>query len=114
MTASALLLPLSLWAGSRRMSRIITRYGDILSLIDDWAGFDAAVCIDAAAPMGAPGRIHRIDPAYGELPLDLSLTSSHAIRHCRSHRALPVRFNSHRETLSSTLSKAAVSMAAHR
>ncbi len=57
---------------------LITRYGDILSLIDDWAGFDAAICIDAAAPMQAPGRIHRIDATYGELPLDLALTSSHA------------------------------------
>jgi hydrogenase maturation protease len=51
---------------------------DVLSLVDDWAGFDALVCIDAAAPMGNPGRIHRIDLATAELPREMSLVSSHA------------------------------------
>ncbi len=54
------------------------RAGDMLSLIQDWAGFDALVCVDAAAPMGQPGRIHRIDLATGELPRDTSAMSSHA------------------------------------
>lgn len=55
-----------------------TRSGNMLALIDDWAGFDAVVCIDAAAPMGAPGRIHRIDATTDTLPRDMSCTSSHA------------------------------------
>jgi len=57
---------------------IVVRSGDMLALIQDWASFDALVCVDAAAPMGAPGRIHRIDLATGELPQDISFTSSHA------------------------------------
>jgi hydrogenase maturation protease len=57
---------------------ILTRSGDMLSLIEDWTGFDAVVCVDAAAPMGRPGSIHRIDLAAGDLPRDVSLKSSHA------------------------------------
>lgn len=57
---------------------LLTRRGDMLSLIEDWACFDALVCVDAAVPMGAPGRIHRIDLAMDELPADMALTSSHA------------------------------------
>ncbi|MGP0057911.1 MAG: hydrogenase maturation protease [Beijerinckiaceae bacterium] len=57
---------------------ILTRSDDMVSLIEDWAGFDALVCVDAAAPTGAPGRIHRIDLATDELPRDMSFASSHA------------------------------------
>jgi hydrogenase maturation protease len=57
---------------------LISRSGDILSLIEDWACFDAVICIDAAAPMGMAGRIHRIDVVSGELPHDVSFASSHA------------------------------------
>jgi len=53
--------------------------GDILSLMADWAGFDAVICIDAAAPLSAPGRIHRVDLATSELPRNLSPGSSHAL-----------------------------------
>lgn len=60
-------------------ARILARRGDMLSLIDDWAGCDALICIDAAASRDAePGRIHRIDLTREELPQDLSFTSSHA------------------------------------
>jgi hydrogenase maturation protease len=54
------------------------RSGDILSIIEDWAGFYAVICIDAAATIGVPGRIHRIDAAAGGLPVDLSFPSCHA------------------------------------
>lgn len=57
---------------------IVARGGDMLALVEDWAGYQAVVIIDAAAPMGAPGRIHRVDLATDELPRDMSLTSSHA------------------------------------
>jgi hydrogenase maturation protease len=57
---------------------IRSRGGDMLSLVEDWAGFDAVICVDAAAPVGAPGRIHRIDAMTGTLPRDLTPGSSHA------------------------------------
>lgn len=54
------------------------RTGDMLALVDDWAGADAVICIDAAAPLGAPGRIHRIDGHAGALLPEPGLASSHA------------------------------------
>lgn len=57
---------------------LMVRAGDILSVIEDWAGFDALVCVDAAAPMGEPGRVHRLDLASDALPRELSAMSSHA------------------------------------
>ena len=59
-------------------TKLLCRSGDMMSLIVDWAGFDALVCVDAAASMGVPGRIHRINLATDELPTEISLTSSHA------------------------------------
>ncbi len=50
----------------------------MLALIEDWAGFDALILIDAAVPMGMPGRIHRIDPKDEKLPRDPVYASSHA------------------------------------
>jgi hydrogenase maturation protease len=57
---------------------IVARHGDMLALIDDWKACDALVCIDASAPMGAPGRTRRIDLAARELPPDLARASSHS------------------------------------
>jgi len=57
---------------------LVARRGDILSLMEDWNGFDAVLCIDAVAPMGAPGRIHRIDAGAAGLPHGVSFASSHA------------------------------------
>lgn len=51
--------------------------GDILALIDDWAGRAAVILIDAAAPGTTPGAIHRIDLRYDALPTGLSLSSTH-------------------------------------
>jgi hydrogenase maturation protease len=56
---------------------LVARRGDILALVEDWRGFDAVVCVDAAAPIEAPGRIHRIDAGADELPRGASLASSH-------------------------------------
>jgi len=55
-----------------------SRSGDALALLHDWAGFDAVILVDAAAPAGAPGRIHRVDLAIEPLPRDLGLASTHA------------------------------------
>jgi hydrogenase maturation protease len=57
---------------------VLTRSGDMLRLVDDWAASDAVFCIDAAAAIGAPGRVHRIDLTTGSLPREIALTSSHA------------------------------------
>ncbi len=54
---------------------LIVRSGDMLSLIEDFSGFDAIFCVDAAAPIGTPGRIHRL--AADELPRELLLASTH-------------------------------------
>jgi hydrogenase maturation protease len=76
---------------------LVVRAGDILGLIEDWAGCDAVVCVDAAAPMGAPGRVRRIDLATTELPPGESFGSSHAfglaeaIALARELRVLPDR-----------------------
>ncbi len=59
-------------------ARLVVRSGDMMSLIEDWAGFDAVIFVDAAASRGSPGRVHRIDLAEEKLPPELSFTSSHA------------------------------------
>jgi hydrogenase maturation protease len=56
---------------------ILLSSGDMLSLIDDWTGFDALVCVDAAAPMGVPGRIRKVDLVGSILPHDTAAMSSH-------------------------------------
>lgn len=58
---------------------LLARRGDMLALLDDCAGFDALVCVDASAPAGMPGRIRRIDAAVEALPRDVSCASSHAL-----------------------------------
>jgi hydrogenase maturation protease len=58
---------------------VMVRSGDMLSLIEEWGGFDAMVCIDAAAPAGVPGRVYRLDLTLAELPRDVTFTSSHAL-----------------------------------
>ena len=39
--------------------------GDLLGLAQGWAGAELAVCIDAVAPSGHPGRIHVLDGQTG-------------------------------------------------
>ena len=51
----------------------------MLALLDDWAGHDRVICVDAAAPAGEPGRIVCFDPLQGALPKGLPATSSHAL-----------------------------------
>ena len=42
---------------------LMARSGDMLTMLEDWAGFDALICVDAAGGGDRPGRIHRIDLA---------------------------------------------------
>lgn len=57
---------------------VLIHRGDPLSLLDRWSETDAVVCVDAAAPMGKPGRIHRVDLSEDTLPPEGG-TSSHAL-----------------------------------
>jgi len=57
---------------------LVVRRGNMLSVIDDWAGFDAVVCVDAVAATGTRGRIRRIDLERETLPADKTVTSDHA------------------------------------
>ncbi len=66
-------------AGLRHLpqTRVSLCSGDILALIDLWAAADAAVVIDAAHSLGAPGRVHRIDVSEADLACELSQSSTH-------------------------------------
>jgi hydrogenase maturation protease len=57
---------------------IIERSGDALALIDDWAGRDAVVLVDAAAPGDTPGQVHRLDLLGDNLQGEVSMSSTHA------------------------------------
>ncbi len=58
--------------------RVIACGGDVLDLIEEWAGYAAALLIDAANPDGEPGRIRRFDLAEQKLAADFSTNSTHA------------------------------------
>jgi hydrogenase maturation protease len=62
----------------RIAARVLERHGDALALLDAWDGAPALVLVDAAAPMDAPGRLHRFDIAAQDLPRDLAFGSTHA------------------------------------
>src|SRR5271167_3062042 len=57
---------------------ILERSGDALALIEEWDGFAAVILVDAAAPIGRAGRIHRLDLTDTELPVGFARDSTHA------------------------------------
>ena len=59
-------------------SELVVSGGDMLGLVDRWRGCDALVCVDASAPLGAPGKIRRIDAWREDLPPGRPGASSHA------------------------------------
>ncbi len=59
-------------------ARVVVCSGDVLGLIDDWAGAAVAILIDAAALLSKPGVVHRVDLMTDALPCDLSRPSTHA------------------------------------
>jgi hydrogenase maturation protease len=59
---------------------IVAQFGnDLTNLIAAWEGFDAVICVDAAAPLTASGRIHRYDLATTDLLQDMVQVSSHGL-----------------------------------
>ena len=52
--------------------------GDILALIEAWNGFAAVFVVDAAAPIGRPGRVHRLDLTDSALAVGFAHGSTHA------------------------------------
>jgi hydrogenase maturation protease len=57
---------------------IVEPHGDALALVEAWDAFRFAIVIDAMAPIGEPGRIHRLDLTNNPLPIGLAADSSHA------------------------------------
>jgi hydrogenase maturation protease len=55
---------------------ILHREATIL-LLDDWQPADSVLLIDAAAPLGQPGRIHRLNLATDALPPTFSTATTH-------------------------------------
>ena len=47
-------------------------------LLDDWAGLDLVVIVDAVSSGAPAGTVHRVDAGAGPLPRDLRLASTHA------------------------------------
>jgi hydrogenase maturation protease len=52
---------------------------DVLTLMMEWADFDAVVFVDAAAPLTTPGGIHCFNPANTELLQYRRAASSHGL-----------------------------------
>ena len=52
--------------------------GEPVGLIEDWAGADAVIVVDAVSSGAPPGTIHRLDPLSAPIPAALSQGSTHA------------------------------------
>ena len=64
-------------ASATRNVSVLIRRGDALALIEDWRGAESVILVDAAAPMTAPGVIHRIDVIAEAMPSEPPLASTH-------------------------------------
>ena len=52
--------------------------GEPVGLIEDWAGADAVIVVDAVRSGAPTGTIHRLDPLAAPIPTALSQGSTHA------------------------------------
>ena len=52
--------------------------GEPVGLIEDWAGADAVIVVDAVSSGAPPGTVHRLDPLAEPIPAALSQGSTHA------------------------------------
>jgi hydrogenase maturation protease len=75
--------------------RVLECSGDVLALIDEWAGFSTVIVVDAAAKISRPGRVHRLDLTHRLLPQGFARSSTHtfgiaeAVELARSLSRLP-------------------------
>jgi hydrogenase maturation protease len=60
-------------------ARVIEREGELVELMDAWAGADEAIVIDAVRSGAEPGTIHRLNASERRLPAELCRGSSHAL-----------------------------------
>jgi hydrogenase maturation protease len=60
-------------------ARIIEREGEPLDLIEEWAGSDRALVVDAVSSGAEPGTIHRLNAADRPVPAALFRGSTHAL-----------------------------------
>jgi hydrogenase maturation protease len=58
--------------------RVLDCDDEPIRLLDDWAGLDLVVVVDAVSSGAAPGTLHRVEADGGRLPRDLGLASTHA------------------------------------
>ncbi|MBW7885998.1 MAG: hydrogenase maturation protease [Caldilineaceae bacterium] len=76
--AAGLLVAHALAARRMRHVRIEERTSIGPELIDAWRGADAVILVDAVVSGAAPGTVHRIDAHRDELPVGLTIGSTHA------------------------------------
>jgi hydrogenase maturation protease len=60
-------------------ARVIEREGEPMDLIEEWAGADRALLVDAVSSGAEPGTIHRLDATERPLPVALFRGSTHAL-----------------------------------
>lgn len=58
--------------------RLVQCSGDLLELLDEWAGAPAVILVDASNPGGEAGRIRRLDLVANPLSADFAQNSTHA------------------------------------
>jgi hydrogenase maturation protease len=56
---------------------ILERSGDVLGLIEEWEEFAVVILVDATAPIGRPGRVHRLDLIRCPLSIGVACSSTH-------------------------------------
>ena len=78
-------------------ARVHVYEGEPVGLIEDWAGADEVIVVDAVSSGAAPGTIRRLDPLAEPIPASLSQGSTHAfglaetIELARTRGRLPAR-----------------------
>ena len=59
-------------------ARVLVHEGEPIGLIEEWAGADEVIVVDAVCSGAPPGTIHRLDPLAEPMPAALSHGSTHA------------------------------------
>ena len=83
--------------------------GEPVGLIEEWAGADAVIVVDAVSSGAAPGRSTASTPRAGPLPAALSHGSTHAFGVAEAVELAPARSAACRSGSASTASRARAS-----